>query len=154
MSKEHQFEKLRNRIKMNRIGEACMVKANDVKGICPPNYEKTDSRPLISPRIMDVKCGAPPHDPASPVRAYFVMVYNEVEEGGGVTMHEHEAEHGYFIIAGKMLLRIGKEENELGAGTALYIPSGVPHSFKAVGRDKLRLIMIYSPPYKNKGVPK
>ena len=78
----------------------------------------------------------------------FVMVYNEVEEGGGVTMHEHEAEHGYFIIAGKMLLHIGKEENELEAGTALYIPSGVPHSFKAVGGDKLRLIMIYSPPFK------
>jgi len=136
MSKEHQFEKLRNRIKMNRIAEACIVKVKDVKGICPPNYEKTDSRPLISPRIMDVK--------------NFIMVYNEVEEGGGVTMHEHEAEHGYFIIEGKMLLHIGQEENEVEAGTALYIPSGVPHSFKAVGRDKLRLIMIYSPPYKSK----
>ena len=112
---------------------------------------------------MDVKCGAPPHHglrpcprkprrglPASPIRAYFVMVYNEVEEEGGVTMHEHEAEHGYFIIEGKMLLHIGKEEQEVEAGTALYIPSGVPHSFKAVGRDKLRLIMIYSPPYKKR----
>lgn len=134
MSEEHRFEMLRNRIKMNRIGEACMVKVTDVKGICPPNYEKTDSRPLISPRIMDVK--------------NFVMVYNEVEEEGGVTMHEHEAEHGYFIIAGKMLLSIGKEENELEAGTALYIPSGVPHSFRSIGKDRLRLIMIYSPPDK------
>jgi mannose-6-phosphate isomerase-like protein (cupin superfamily) len=129
---EEQYEKLRCRIKMSRVGEACMVNVKDVKGVCPPNYEKTDSRPVINPRIMDVK--------------NFVMVYNEVEEGGGVTLHEHEAEHGYFIIAGKMLLRIGKEENEVEAGTALYIPSGVPHSFKAVGRDKLRLIMIYAPP--------
>lgn len=134
MSKEHQFEKLRNRIKMNRIGEAFVVKVKDVKGICPPNYEKTDSRPLISPRIMDVK--------------NFVMVYNEVEEEGGVTMHEHEAEHGYFIIAGKMLLHIGKEEKEVEAGTAVYIPSGVPHGFSAMGEGKLRLIMVYSPPDK------
>ena len=78
------------------------------------------------------------------------MVYNEVEEQGGVKMHEHEAEHGYFVIEGKMLLRIGKEEREVEAGTAIYIPSGAPHSFRALGESKLRLIMIYSPPDKNK----
>lgn len=136
MSKKHRFEKLRNRIKMNRIGEACVVRVKDVKGICPPNYEKTDSRPLISPKIMDVK--------------NFVMVYNEVEVEGGVEMHEHGAEHGYFVMEGKMLLRIGKEEKEVEAGTAIHIPSGVPHGFRAVGKGKLRLIMIYSPPDKNK----
>ena len=68
----------------------------------------------------------------------FVMVYNEVEEHGGVKMHEHEAEHGYFIIEGKMLLHIGKEEKEVEAGTATYIPSGVPHSFRAIGKEKER----------------
>ena len=137
MNKEHQFEKLRDRVKMERIEEACIVRVKDVKGICPPNYEKTDSKPLISPKIMDAK--------------NFVMVYNEIEEHGGVKTHEHEAEHGYFIIEGKMLLRIGKEEREVEAGTAIYIPSGVPHSFRAIGKDKLRLIMIYSPPGKGKG---
>ena len=66
----------------------------------------------------------------------FVMVYNEVEEHGGVKMHEHEAEHGYFVIEGKMLLRTGKEEKEVEAGSAIYIPSGAPHSFRAIGEDK------------------
>lgn len=80
----------------------------------------------------------------------FVMVYNEIEEHGGVEMHEHAAEHGYFIIEGKMFLRIGKEEKEVEAGTAIYIPSGVPHSFRAIGKGKLRVIMVYSPPYRNK----
>jgi mannose-6-phosphate isomerase-like protein (cupin superfamily) len=80
----------------------------------------------------------------------FVMVYNEIEEHGGVKTHEHEAEHGYFVIEGKMLLRIGKEEKEVGAGTAIFIPSGVPHSFRAIGKGKLRLIIVYSPPYRNK----
>ena len=47
-----------------------------------------------------------------------------------------------------MLLLIGKEEKEVEAGTATYIPSGVPHRFRAVGKDKLRLIMVYSPPDK------
>ena len=81
----------------------------------------------------------------------FVMVYNEGEEQGGVKTHEHAAEHGYFIIEGKMLLRIGKEEKEVGAGAAIYIPSGVPHSFRAIGKDKLRVIMVYSLPDKNRG---
>ena len=80
----------------------------------------------------------------------FVMVYNEIEEEGGVKMHEHAAEHGYFIIEGKMLLRIGKEEKEAEAGTAIYIPSGVRHGFRSIGEDKLRLIMLYSPPDKDK----
>jgi mannose-6-phosphate isomerase-like protein (cupin superfamily) len=80
----------------------------------------------------------------------FVMVYNEIEEQGGVKIHRHEAEHGYFIIEGKMLLRIGKEEKEVEAGTAIYIPSGVPHSFRAIGKDELRLIMVYSPLIRNK----
>jgi len=34
------------------------------------------------------------------------------------------------------ILRIGKEEKEekeVGAGTAIYIPPGVPHSFRAIG---------------------
>lgn len=65
MSNKHRFEKLRDRVKMERVEEACIVGVQDVKGICPPNYEKTDSRPLISPKIMDVK--------------NFVMVYNEIE---------------------------------------------------------------------------
>ena len=64
----------------------------------------------------------------------FVMVYNEIEEQGGVKRHEHEAEHGYFIIEGKMLLRIGKEEKDEEALVAIYIPSGVPYSFRAVGK--------------------
>jgi len=53
-------------------------------------------------------------------------------------------------IEGKKLLCIGEEEKEVEAGTAIYIPSGVPHSFRAIGEGKLRLIMIYSPPDKSK----
>jgi len=76
------------------------------------------------------------------------MVYNEIGEQGGVKTHEHAAEHGYFIIEGKMLLRIGKEEKGVEAGTAIYSPSGVRHCFRSIGEDKLRLIMSYSPPDK------
>ena len=82
----------------------------------------------------------------------FVMVYNGIEEQGGVKTHEHAAEHGYFVIGEKMLLRIGKEEKEVEAGTAIFIPSGVCHGFRAIGKGKLRLIMIYSPFDKNKGL--
>ena len=55
-----------------------------------------------------------------------------------------------------MLLRIGKEEKEVKveAGTAIYIPSGVRHGFRSIGKDKLRLIMIYSPLYKDKEMKK
>ena len=63
MSKKHPFEKLRDRVKMSRTGEARIIGVEDVKGICPQNYEKTDSRPLIIPKITDVQT--------------FAMVYNK-----------------------------------------------------------------------------
>ncbi|RCV64880.1 Mannose-6-phosphate isomerase, cupin superfamily [Methanophagales archaeon] len=44
------------------------------------------------------------------------------------------------------ILRIGKEEKEVEAGPAIYIPPGVPHGFRAIWKGKLRLIMVYSPP--------
>jgi quercetin dioxygenase-like cupin family protein len=32
------------------------------------------------------------------------------------------------------ILRIGKEEKEEEAGTAIYIPPGVPHGFRSIGK--------------------
>ena len=75
----------------------------------------------------------------------------EIEEQRGVKTHEHAAEHGYFVIEEKIHHHIGKEKTKVEAGTAIYIlPSGVPHSFRAIGKDELRLIMFYSPPDKDK----
>jgi len=37
------------------------------------------------------------------------------------------------LFVGLRILRIGKEEKVVGAGTAIYIPPGVPHSFRAIG---------------------
>lgn len=80
-----------------------------------------------------------------------LLFSGEIEELGGVKMHEHAAEQGYFVIEEKKLRCIGKEKTKVEAGTAIYIlPSGVPHSFRAIGKDELRLIMIYSPPDKDK----
>jgi mannose-6-phosphate isomerase-like protein (cupin superfamily) len=79
-----------------------------------------------------------------------LLFSGEIGELGGVKMHEHAAEHGYFVIEEKKLRCIGKEKTKVEAGTAICIPSGVPHSFRAIGKDKLRLIMIYSPPDKDK----
>jgi len=53
-------------------------------------------------------------------------------------------------IEGKKLLCIGKEEKEVEAGAAIHISSGVRHGFRSIGKGKLRLILIYSPPDRNK----
>ena len=60
---------LKKRIKrIAKVGEASVIEIKDVEGFCPPNYTKTDSRPLISPRIMGSK--------------NFVLVFNKIEPGG------------------------------------------------------------------------
>lgn len=124
---------LKKRIKdITKVGEASVIEVKDVEGFCPPKYTKTDSRPLISPRIMGSK--------------NFVLVFNKIEPGGGVKVHEHDAEHGYFVMRGKMVLKINSEEREVSPGSVVYIPPNVRHGLKSIGEEALQLFMIYAPP--------
>jgi quercetin dioxygenase-like cupin family protein len=124
---------LKKRIKhITKVGDASVIRVNDVEGFCPPKYTKTDSRPLISPRTMGSK--------------NFVMVFNMIEPGGEVKVHEHDAEHGYYVIRGKMGLKINGEEKEVSQGSAIYIPPWVKHGLKSIGNEDLQLLMIYAPP--------
>jgi len=124
---------LKKRIKhIAKVGEASVIEIKDVEGFCPPNYTKTDSRPLISPRIMGSK--------------NFVLVFNKIEPGGEVKVHEHNAEHGYLVMRGKMVLKINNEEREVTPGSVVYIPPNVRHGLKSIGEEDLELLMIYAPP--------
>jgi quercetin dioxygenase-like cupin family protein len=58
--------------------------------------------------------------------------------------HHHENEQLGFIIAGSMVMRIGREERELHPGDAYTIPSNVPHDVVA-GPDGATVVDVFAP---------
>lgn len=59
-------------------------------------------------------------------------------------IHTLEAEACY-VVEGTLLYRAGDQVHELGAGSFIYLPSGVPHAFRITGSEPARLLGLVSP---------
>ena len=83
----------------------------------------------------------------SPVQASnFAMGFVTLEpRGGQVPWHNQEQEEIYFVLEGTGEMCLGTERQPLGAGEAVYIPSGVFHQLTNVGDMPLRMIYCYGP---------
>lgn len=62
---------------------------------------------------------------------HFAMRRFIMEPGGGMPLHTNEVEHEQYVLRGSASVRIGNEEHHVSAGDVLYIPAGVPHSYRA-----------------------
>jgi mannose-6-phosphate isomerase-like protein (cupin superfamily) len=78
----------------------------------------------------------------------FDLHLNVVKAGdpGGPYHYHSSSENAYIVVAGEGLVRIDGKDYPVGAGDAVFIPPGVPHSMTNVGPTELRLFEIYSPP--------
>ncbi|OGF45001.1 MAG: hypothetical protein A2452_08550 [Candidatus Firestonebacteria bacterium RIFOXYC2_FULL_39_67] len=50
----------------------------------------------------------------------------------GLHLDEEEV---YIVLKGKGRLLLGKKYKNVGPGTVVYVPAGVPHQFKALSND-------------------
>jgi quercetin dioxygenase-like cupin family protein len=53
-------------------------------------------------------------------------------EGGGMPLHTNLVEHEQYVLSGRARIRVGEDEHEVSAGNTLYIPAGVPHSYRVL----------------------
>ena len=53
-----------------------------------------------------------------------------MEAGGGMPRHTNAVEHEQYVLTGAARVTIGDRVHEVAAGTALYIPAAVPHSYE------------------------
>jgi quercetin dioxygenase-like cupin family protein len=60
---------------------------------------------------------------------------------GGMPKHTNLVEHEQYILRGTGIIEIAGEAFEVSAGDSVYIPSKVPHSYKA-GKDGLEFICV------------
>lgn len=64
--------------------------------------------------------------------------------GGADQQKPHREDEVYYVTRGQALARVGEEDREVGPGSLLYIPAGVPHHFHAI-HEELELLVFFAP---------
>jgi quercetin dioxygenase-like cupin family protein len=86
------------------------------------------SRPVAAGVATEIQVLVGPDDGAP----NFALRRFRMGEGGGMPLHTNRVEHEQFVLAGRAKVTIGATVHEVAAGSALYIPAGVPHSYQVV----------------------
>lgn len=72
---------------------------------------------------------------------------NSFEAGQEHALHAHEGQDKlYFILEGSGIVRIGEQSEHLSAGDAAFAPSGVVHSIRNPGPERLVVMAVLAPP--------
>ncbi|MCX2967931.1 cupin domain-containing protein [Streptomyces sp. TRM70308] len=57
----------------------------------------------------------------------------------------HAQDEVYLVVSGRGALTVGDETTQVGRGSVVYVPAGVPHRFHHISED-LRVMVVFSPP--------
>ncbi|HXV76084.1 MAG TPA: cupin domain-containing protein [Candidatus Polarisedimenticolaceae bacterium] len=63
---------------------------------------------------------------------HFAMRRFTMGVGGGMPRHTNAVEHEQYVLEGRAEVEIGGEVHRVASGDVLYIPAGVPHSYRVV----------------------
>ena len=76
----------------------------------------------------------------------FFMAEALVAPGGGPPPHVHSREdESFYLQHGTLALEVGGKALKASAGDFLHIPRGTVHSFKNVGEETAKLLMVATP---------
>jgi len=70
----------------------------------------------------------------------FAMRHFTVEPGGHSPRHQHNYEHGVYVVGGKGTVEINGENRPITAGDALFVPPNVLHEFRADQNSELQFL--------------
>jgi quercetin dioxygenase-like cupin family protein len=74
---------------------------------------------------------------------------NSFEPGQEHAAHTHSGQDKlYFVLEGSGVVRIGEDTALLNAGDAAFAPSGIVHSIRNPGPDRLVVMAVLAPPPK------
>ena len=85
---------------------------------------------------------------------HFEMALGKAESGASAEPHSHEHSYQvYYVLRGYGRVKIGEEPPaDFGPGSVIVvIPPGIIHSVWALGEERVRVIVIYSPPLESVG---
>ena len=72
---------------------------------------------------------------------------NSFEPGQEHAPHSHEGQDKlYFILEGSGMVQVGDRTEHLSAGDAAFAPSGIVHSIRNPGPERLVVMAVLAPP--------
>ena len=76
---------------------------------------------------------------------HFSLLLNEIQAGYVGSYHQHEVEHGWYILQGNGSIWIGDQEYAIGPNMAVFAPANIPHKLASHGPEPLRYVVVYAP---------
>lgn len=70
----------------------------------------------------------------------FAMRHFTVEAGGHTPRHEHNYEHGVYIVSGRGTVEISGEHREIKGGDSLFVEPNTLHQFRADRDEELQFL--------------
>src|SRR5688572_18923420 len=75
-----------------------------------------------------------------------VTVFEAELDKGGPPLHVHDVhDEMLLVVSGTLLVRLGDETQEVGAGSFAYLPKGVPHAFANPSDTPTRVVAVSTP---------
>jgi mannose-6-phosphate isomerase-like protein (cupin superfamily) len=56
----------------------------------------------------------------------------------------HREDELYYVVRGRAMIRVGREDRPVEPGTAVYVPAGVEHNFHSITAE-LQVLVVFSP---------
>ncbi|MCY3971820.1 MAG: dimethylsulfonioproprionate lyase family protein [Acidobacteria bacterium] len=67
----------------------------------------------------------------------------KIEPGAALSRHHHEPEETYYVLSGRGRIEIENTRQEIGPGTAIYIPPNARHALRCTGAEPLVFIFTF-----------
>ena len=72
---------------------------------------------------------------------------SEIQQGSKTPSHKHEnSEEVVYVLKGSGIIHFPKSDNNIYPGCVIYIPKNIEHYIESVGKGKLKLVCVFSPP--------
>lgn len=71
------------------------------------------------------------------------LIFERIAPGDRIPLHRHPTDEVIIIDAGAAEVRMGQDVRQVGPGTIVFIPRGVPHGTQNTGAQELRLHAVF-----------
>jgi len=72
----------------------------------------------------------------------FALRKFSMQPGGGMPLHTNTVEHEQYVLAGRARVVIGDEVRDVQKDDVVFIPGGVPHSYRTLGEEAFEFLCV------------
>jgi quercetin dioxygenase-like cupin family protein len=110
-----------------------IIRASEMVPYSPANHTGTKNYRLVGPHLNGAK--------------HLEIVLGDIERNEGSPPHAHpDLEQAVYVLEGEAIAGIDGVDQHVRAGDMMFFPARVFHSIKVL-TDRIKLLVIYSPPY-------